>query len=144
MTDLRQTTAGFMVAAPVDGRFYVLDDRQRLVLEFYKPAGRTVDIGLEPGMYEVRFEREPKALRARARDSGKGPHQTLDLAGFGPASLEFTRLRGVDTWPEYRAQRPAPGRRDVRHVERPRRERDPSAARRRRSRAPTSARAGWR
>jgi hypothetical protein len=78
----------------------VLDDRKRLVLEFYKPAGRTVDIGLEPGVYDVRFEREPKALRARL-EIKEGPHQALDLAGFGPASLEFTRLRGVDTGPEY-------------------------------------------
>ena len=101
VTDLRQTTAGFVVAAPVDGRFYVLDDRKRLVLEFHKPAGRSVDIGLEPGGYEVRFEREPKALRARI-ELKEGPHQVLDLAGFGPASLEFTRLRGIDTSPEYR------------------------------------------
>jgi hypothetical protein len=100
VTDLRQTTAGFVVAAPVDGRFYVLDDRKRLVLEFYKPAGRKVDIGLEPGVYEVRFEREPKALRARL-EIKEGPHQALDLAAFGPAALEFTRLRGVDLGPEY-------------------------------------------
>jgi hypothetical protein len=100
VTDLRQTTAGFVVSAPVDGRFYVLDDRKRLVLEFYKPAGRKVDIGLEPGAYEVRYEREPKALRARL-DIKEGPHQALDLAAFGPASLEFTRLRGVDLSPEF-------------------------------------------
>ena len=100
VTDLRQTTAGFVVAAPMDGRFYVLDDRKRLVIEFYKPAGRKVDIGLEPGVYEVRFEREPKALRARL-EIKEGPHQALELAAFGPASLEFTRLRGVDTGPEY-------------------------------------------
>jgi len=100
VTDLRQTTAGFMVAAPVDGRFYVLDDRKRLVLEFYKPAGRTVDIGIEPGIYDVRFEKEPKALRARL-EVKEGPHQTIDLSGFGAASLEFTRLRGVDTGPEF-------------------------------------------
>jgi len=89
-----------MVAAPVDGRFYVLDDRKRLVLEFYKPAGRTVDIGIEPGVYDVRFEKEPKALRSRL-EIREGPHQTIDLAGFGAATLEFTRLRGVDTGPEY-------------------------------------------
>ena len=99
-TDLRQTTAGFIVAAPVDGRFYVLDDRKRLVLEFYKAAGRPVDIGLEAGVYEVRFEREPRALRGRL-DIKDGPHQVLDLSGFGPASLEFTRLRGVDLSSEY-------------------------------------------
>lgn len=100
VTDLRQTTAGFVVAAPVDGRFYLLDERKRLVLEFYKPAGRKVDIGLEPGVYDVRFEREPKALRGRL-EIKEGPHQVLDLAGFGPARLEFTRLRGVDSGPEY-------------------------------------------
>jgi hypothetical protein len=100
VTDLRQTTAGFMVAAAVEGRFYVLDDRKRLVLEFYKPAGRKVDIGLEPGVYDVRYEREPKALGARV-EIAEGPHRTLDLATFGPARLEFTRLRGVDTGPEF-------------------------------------------
>jgi hypothetical protein len=100
VTDLRQTTAGFVIAAPADGRFYVLDDRKRLVLEFYKPAGRQVDIGLEPGVYDVRFEREPKALSARV-EIREGPHQVLDLAGFGPARLEFTRLRGVDTGPDF-------------------------------------------
>ncbi len=99
-TDLRQTAAGFIVAAPVDGRFYVLDSRKRLVLEFHKPAGRPIDIGLEAGSYEVRFEREPRALRGRL-DLKEGPHQVLDLSGFGPASLEFTRLRGVDLSPEY-------------------------------------------
>ena len=99
-TDLRQTSSGFIVAAPVDGRFYVLDDRKRLVLEFDKPAGRPVDIGLEVGVYDVRFEREPRALRGRL-EIKEGPHQVLDLASFGPASLEFTRLRGIDTSPEY-------------------------------------------
>ncbi len=101
LTDLRQTTAGFTIAEPVDGRFYVLDSRQRLVLEFLKPAGRRVDIGLEPGVYDVRFERAPKAWRGRL-ELKEGPHQLLDVNGFGPASLEFTRLRGVDTTPEYR------------------------------------------
>jgi hypothetical protein len=100
VTDLRQTTAGFVVAAPVEGRFYVLDDRRRLVLEFFKPAGRSVDIGLEPGVYDVRFEREPKALRGRL-ELTEGRRQVLDLAGFGPASLEFTRFRGIDYSPEY-------------------------------------------
>jgi hypothetical protein len=100
VTDLRQTTAGFVVAPAVEGRFYLLDEKRRLVLEFYKQGGRKVDIGIEPGVYEVRFEREPKALRGRL-ELKEGVHQALDLSGFGPASVEFTRLRGVDTGPEY-------------------------------------------
>jgi hypothetical protein len=100
VTDLRQTSAGFVVPAQVEGRFYVLDDRQRLVLEFYKPAGRRVDIGLDPGVYDVRFEREPSALRGRL-EVKDGPHQVVELSRFGPARLEFTRLRGVDLSPEY-------------------------------------------
>ena len=100
VTDLRQTTAGFVVAPAVEGRFYVLDERKRLVLEFYKQPGRAVDIGLEPGVYDVRFERAPKALRGRL-ELKEGAHQALDLAGFGPTTVEFTRLRGVDTGPEY-------------------------------------------
>jgi hypothetical protein len=39
-------------------------------------------------------------MRARL-EVKEGPHQSLDLAAFGPASLEFTRLRGVDTSPDY-------------------------------------------
>ncbi len=101
VTDLRQTTAGFVVAAPVEGRFYVLDDRKRLVLEFYKPAGREVDIGLEPGVYDVRFERDPRALRGRLEIKEGAAPGARPRRASAPASLEFTRLRGVDTGPEY-------------------------------------------
>ena len=95
LTDLRQTNAGFSVGAPVDGRFYVLDEKRRLVLEFYKAAGRRVEVGLEAGNYDVRFEREKTARRAKVEIKA-GMHPELDPSTFGPASVEFTRLRGYD------------------------------------------------
>jgi len=95
LTDLRQLSAGFSLPPAVDGRFYVLDEKRRLVLEFYKPAGRKVDIGLEAGTYEVRFEREKTARRARVAIED-GAHLLLDPSTFGSASVEFTRLRGYD------------------------------------------------
>lgn len=95
LTDLRQLGGGFAVPAAVDGRFYVLDERRHLVLEFYKPAGRKVEIGLEPGAYDVRFERDKTARRAHVEIEG-GRQVLLDPAAFGAAKVEFTRLRGYD------------------------------------------------
>jgi outer membrane protein W len=98
LTDLRQLDAGFTVGAAVEGRFYVLDDKRRLVLEFHKAQGRRVQVGLEAGVYDVRFEREKTARRARV-EVRAGMRPELDPATFGPASVEFTRLRGYDGSP---------------------------------------------
>ena len=65
MTDVRETAASLILGAGYDGRFLVLDGRRRLAAELYKPPDRRVELGLEPGRYEVFFEQEHALLAAR-------------------------------------------------------------------------------
>jgi opacity protein-like surface antigen len=93
ITDLRQTTATLVLAEPLDGRVFVRNAAHHLVVELYKPRGRRVELGLEPGAYEVRVERPASALLARSQllDGGR---VVLDLGQFGPTTPEATRRRG--------------------------------------------------
>jgi hypothetical protein len=68
------------------------------VAELYKARGREVEIGLEPGPYEVRVERGREAFLAKTRLSD-GARVVLDETGFGATTLERTRSRGGDELP---------------------------------------------
>jgi hypothetical protein len=96
MTDLRQTTATMVLGAELDGRIFVRNARQELVVELFKPYGRTVELGLEPGVYEVRVEREAHALIAHAQIA-EGQRVALDANLFTPTKPEPTRRRGDET-----------------------------------------------
>ena len=76
-----------MLGEELDGRFFVRDARQQLVVELYKPAGRRVELGLEPGVYVVRVEREAAALLARTH-LAEGGRVVLEPGKFadGPAA----------------------------------------------------------
>jgi hypothetical protein len=100
MTDLRQTTATLVLGQALDGRFFVRNARQELVVELYKPYGRTVELGLEPGAYEVRLERESAAMLARPRIA-EGARVVLEPDQFGLASPEPTRARGGEERPRF-------------------------------------------
>jgi hypothetical protein len=65
MTDVRETAASLILGAGYEGRFLVLDGRRRLAAELYKPYDRRIELGLEPGKYEVFFEQEKALLAAR-------------------------------------------------------------------------------
>ena len=93
MTDVRQTTATLVLGEDLDGRFFIRNAAQELVVELYKPFGRKVELGLEPGAYEVRLDREKTSMLARTRleDGGR---LMLDARQFGPVALEATRRRG--------------------------------------------------
>jgi hypothetical protein len=93
MTDLRQTSATLVIDAALDGRFFVRNARQELVVELYKPYGRRVELALEPGDYEVRVEREAAALLAKPRVD-EGARVVLDAAQFSATTPEKTRRRG--------------------------------------------------
>src|SRR5262245_35869836 len=99
MTDVRQLSATLVLSGDLDGRFYVRNAAQELIVEVYKPAGRTVSLGVEPGAYEVRVEREKTALVAKVTIAD-GAQLLIDRPQFGPTTLEATRSRGnVDVAP---------------------------------------------
>jgi hypothetical protein len=93
MTDLRQTSATLVLGEQLDGRFFVRTARQELVVELFKPLGRRVELGLEPGTYEVRVEREAAALLAKPTVA-EGARVVLEPAQFTPTTKEPTRARG--------------------------------------------------
>jgi hypothetical protein len=93
MTDMRQTSATLVLGEGLDGRFFIRNEAGELVVELYKPKGRLVELGLEPGVYDVRLERDRSSLVAKARVADRD-RVTLDAAQFGVAALEPTRRRG--------------------------------------------------
>ncbi len=93
MTDVRQTTASLVIPEDIDGRFFVRTPAQELVVELYKPLGRRVELGLEPGSYDVRLDREKTSMIAKTKIDD-GSRVTLEARQFGVAPLEPTRQRG--------------------------------------------------
>jgi hypothetical protein len=93
MTDLRQTSATLVLGESLDGRFFVRNARQELVVELHKPYGRRIELGLEPGRYEVRVEREAAALLAKP-ELAEGGRVTLEPNQFTATRSEMTRTRG--------------------------------------------------
>ncbi len=53
MTDLRQTSASLLLSDSPNGRFFVRNANEHLVAELNKVAGRTIELGLEPGVYDI-------------------------------------------------------------------------------------------
>ena len=96
ITDVRQTTATLALTASLEGRIFVRNVRQELVVELYKAQGRTVELGLEPGTYEVRIERPAEAWLAKSQ-VGTGQRLELGLDQFSPTKPEPSRRRGVGT-----------------------------------------------
>ena len=93
MTDIRQTTATIVLGEDLDGRFFVRNAQKELVVELYKPRGRRVELGVEPGAYEVRVDIQRASLVAKA-EVADGGRVVLEPRQFGPAAVEATRRRG--------------------------------------------------
>ena len=100
MTDVRQTTATVVLGAELEGRFFVRDAKQDLVVELYKPHGRRVELGVEPGKYEIRLERDKAALVTNT-EIADGGRIELGRGQFGPTVMEPTRRRGDAEHPRY-------------------------------------------
>lgn len=94
ITDVRQTTATLVLAASLEGRVFVRNARQELVVELYKAKGSPVALGLEPGTYEVRIQRPSEAWLAKSQ-LDKGQRLELALDQFSPTKPEPTRPRGI-------------------------------------------------
>jgi hypothetical protein len=93
LTDVRQTSASLTLGPDYDGRFFVFGPRRELVAELVKPAGRSIEIGLEPGEYEVYFQQEERLLTTEVKLQ-EGQRQELVRGGLRPARRVPTRSRG--------------------------------------------------
>jgi hypothetical protein len=95
MTDVRQNSASLILGAEFDGRFLVMDSHRRLIAELVKPAGRRVELGLEPGQYQVYYEQQ-KALLTTTLRLVDGQRQELVRDGLMTAERLPTTRRGDD------------------------------------------------
>jgi hypothetical protein len=93
LTDVRQTSASMIFPSELDGRFFVRNARGHLVAELYKPYGRKVELGVEPGAYEVHFEQE-RALFATKVTIADGQHRALERRELAATTRQPTRRRG--------------------------------------------------
>ena len=97
MTDVRQTTATLVLPEELEGRVFIRTPAQELVVELYKPPGRKVELGLEPGTYDVRVERAKgiagrQSCRSRRRAREPRPAATgPDRAGAHTTSRRDRR-----------------------------------------------------
>jgi Caspase domain len=93
MTDVRNTSSRLVFGDDYDGRFVVLGPNRQLVAELYKPRGRRVELGLEPGSYGVYFEQE-KQLLTTSVTLVDGQQQELVRASLKPTRRWPTQYRG--------------------------------------------------
>jgi hypothetical protein len=95
MTDVRNTSSRLVLGDDYEGRFIVLGPNRQLVAELYKPAGRRVELGLEPGSYGVYFEQE-KQLFTASVTLADGQQQELVRTELKPTRRWPTQYRGHD------------------------------------------------
>jgi hypothetical protein len=95
ITDVRETSCTIVLGPEFDGRFYVRNARRVLVAELFKPAGRTVEIGLEPGIYDIHYEQEPQLLDTTV-NLVDGDRKALEREAFHPVKRTATQGRGAD------------------------------------------------
>ncbi|MET0554100.1 MAG: caspase family protein [Vicinamibacteria bacterium] len=95
MTDLRDTTSTLVLGEGQYGRFYVLDADRQLVAELHKPLGRRIELGLEPGSYDV-FVEQDSARRTASVTLADGEKRELTAAELRATKLLPSRRRGPE------------------------------------------------
>lgn len=93
LTDLRGTSAGLVLAEPLQGRLFVRNDAGQFVAELAKPAGRAVELGLQPGLYHLTLEQQGRVLLAEIT-LAEGYRPELTELQFREVAGEATALRG--------------------------------------------------
>ena len=93
MTDVRRVSARVTLADDVEGRLFVRAANQRMVAEFYKPAGRVIELGLVPDDYDIFLERR-RELHVVHSELADGQQLLLASADFTPTPREEAISRG--------------------------------------------------
>jgi len=99
VTDVRGTQSGLVLTPELGGRITVREANGTLVAELRKPAGNTIELGLDPGSYLVAMDGGATVFQASV-SLAAGKHTSLGAAAFHPASpREATVARGDDAMP---------------------------------------------
>lgn len=105
MTDLRGTSAGVVLAEELEGRIYLRDASGQLVAALRKAKGVPLELGLEPGRYEVTLEESGEANSlsppstsietTRRRCGGQAPDSVRCPALHRPRGTRKLSRRGL-------------------------------------------------
>jgi len=99
VTDVRGTQSGLVLTPELGGRITVREANGALVAELRKPAGNTIELGLEPGAYVVAMDSGNTIFQASVALTA-GKHTALAAAAFhATAGREPTVARGGDDAP---------------------------------------------
>lgn len=58
MTDLRDVSAGLILAKDLDGRIYIRDSQNHLIAELQKMGGKAMELGIPPGNYSIQIQNQ--------------------------------------------------------------------------------------
>jgi hypothetical protein len=100
MTDVRENSAILVLGEDLSGRFFIRTATEQLVVELYKPRGRSVELGLEPGTYSVRCENDSgsSVSSAALEESGRF---VIGRGQFTATRQEPVVLRGGELHPRF-------------------------------------------
>ncbi len=93
ITDVRQTSAGLLLGEDLTGRVFIRTENNQLVAELQKPVGRAIELGLEPGKYNLDLQR-PSQIAVAAVDLKAGERLVLRSSAFQAVPGEPTVTRG--------------------------------------------------
>lgn len=93
LTDLRGTSAQLQLNDTLDGRFFIRNMQNKLIAEINKHAGFPMTISLDPGQYEVTYQRPAEVRRGLIVISSNRP-TILKLAELSPVQTEVALARG--------------------------------------------------
>ncbi|MFN0063850.1 MAG: caspase domain-containing protein [Myxococcaceae bacterium] len=98
MTDLRARGSTLVLAAPLDGRVFVRDSRERLVVEVEKQSSAPVELALDEAQYTVTVTRSGSHFRTQVT-LPEGGRVVVEPESLTPVAGEVTASRGVATAP---------------------------------------------
>jgi hypothetical protein len=94
MTDLRASSAGLRLPALLSGRVFIRDNQGTLLAELNKVQGKSMEIGFEPGAYQVTVEK-PAQMFSTDLTLIQGHYTDLAENSMQLVNGEFTISRGT-------------------------------------------------
>ncbi|MDY6933336.1 MAG: caspase family protein [Spirochaetota bacterium] len=94
LTDIRKSTTRLVLAKEIDGKFFIRDDNNNLVVEFNKPYGASTQLAMAQGNYTVINENRESISQSRFRLNNRSSY-ILKQSDFLPVKREYTEVRGA-------------------------------------------------
>jgi len=94
ITDIRRGSAILILSPEISGRIFIHDKKNSLVVELSKPAGRSIELGLEEGEYRVINLLEGQVFESKIK-LRNGVNFALDADEFSKSDKKYTTPRGA-------------------------------------------------